>query len=227
MLNLINPNGSTNVDRSVRLGMSQSPYKLGQIASKYESNGNIADISYDSTGGTSYGKYQIASKVGGLTDFLNWLDSRQPEYARRLRAAGPANTGSRRGAMPDVWKALAAENPEEFEKIQHDYAYNFHFLPAMKMLSNIGFSEDKLNNAIKEMLWSTAIQHGPTGAKKIFTQAHGLSGNPSDANYWANLVNNVYDIRGTKFPSSTEDVRRAVLNRFKKERQDILNLLNN
>ena len=48
------------IDEKVRKTMG-SPFKLGSISSKYESDGNIADISYDSTGGTSYGKFQIAS----------------------------------------------------------------------------------------------------------------------------------------------------------------------
>ena len=69
--------------------------KIGNLSKKFESGGKGPGVvGYDSTGGTSYGVYQIASKVGAMDEFLSFADKVKPEWTKRLRAAGPSNTGS-------------------------------------------------------------------------------------------------------------------------------------
>ena len=200
---------------------------LGLLSAQFESGSDgIAAIGYDGTGGTSYGKYQIASKVGTMTDFLKFLDSNAPDLAGRLRKAGPANTGSRHGTMPDVWKAIAKEQPERFEALQEAFARESHYQPALNsIVKNTGLNESTLSSAMREVIWSTAIQHGPAGASRIFSRADKLSGSSDDPNYERNMINNVYKIRATQFGSSTEAVRASVQNRFKKEKVLALNML--
>ena len=200
---------------------------LGVLSAQFESGSDgIAAIGYDGTGGTSYGKYQIASKVGTMTDFLKFLDNQAPDLASRLRNAGPANTGSRRGAMPDPWKASAKEEPERFEALQEAFATESHYTPALNaIVKKTGLEEETLSPAMREVIWSTAIQHGPAGASRIFVRADAMSGDPTDPNYERNMISNVYKIRAGQFGSSTEAVRAAVQNRFKKEKLLALNML--
>lgn len=200
---------------------------IGKLSARFESGGDgIAAIGYDSTGGTSYGKYQIASRVGSMKSFLSFLDKEAPDLSKRLRSAGPANTGSRRGAMPNEWRAIAKEQPERFEKLQEAFIHESHYKPALNAIEkSTGIKAASLSPAMREVIWSTAVQHGPAGATRIFTRADSLSGNASDASYERKLINNVYNLRAGQFGSSTRQVREAVQNRFRQEKQLALNML--
>lgn len=200
---------------------------LGKLSAKFESGSDgIAAIGYDSTGGTSYGKYQIASKVGSMKSFLAFLDGEAPDLSKRLRNAGPANTGSRRGRMPDEWRAIAKEQPERFEQLQEAYIHESHYKPALNAITrSTGIDASDLSAAMREVIWSTAVQHGPAGAARIFARADSMSGNAEDKNYERKMINNVYTVRSGQFGSSTTQVRNAVKNRFREERQLALNML--
>lgn len=221
------PNHRTKTRKKTKVNFEASSGGIGSLSAQFESGKDgVACVAYDGTGGTSYGKFQIASKVGTMKDFLNFLDDAAPDLAKRLRASGPANTGSRHGAMPDMWKQIASEDPERFEQLQETFATETHYKPALAaIVQKTGLEEDTLSSAMREVIWSTAIQHGPTGASKIFARADSLSGSPSDPGYERKMINNVYQIRGTQFGSSTESIRAAVLNRFKKEKLIALDML--
>ena len=201
---------------------------LGSMSAMFESGSRgIEAIGYDRVGGTSYGKYQIASKVGTMDGFLSYLDGRKPEWADRLRAAGPANTGSKNGGMPDVWKRIAAESPEEFEAIQSDFIKKQNYDPARRMiLSKTGLDLDNAPQAVQEVLWSTAVQHGPTGASRIFGKViDAFRAVEGGSDFNRKLVEGVYDQRLNQFGSSSKRVRASVQSRLNRERQVAVNLL--
>ncbi|SDF03596.1 VgrG-related protein [Desulfovibrio legallii] len=200
---------------------------LGRLSARFESGGDgIAAVGYDRNGGTSYGKYQVSSRAGSLGDFLNFLDREAPDLSRRLRSAGPGNTGSRRGAMPDAWRAIAQEQPERFEDLQEAFVRESHYEPAVEAIAQrTNLKADTLSTAMREVIWSTAVQHGPAGAARIFDRADAMSGNPADPGYERKLINNVYKIRVGQFGSSDSSVQAAVANRFKQEKMLALNLL--
>lgn len=201
---------------------------LGRLSARFESGGDgIAAIGYDRNGGTSYGKYQIASRVGSMDNFLKFLDNEAPDLSRRLRAAGPPNTGGRRGAMPDAWRAIAGEQAERFEALQEAFIHESHYKPAVEAIAQrTGLEADKLSPAMQEVIWSTAVQHGPAGAARIFDRADNMSGKPADPAYERKLISNVYALRANQFGSSTSEVRAAVGNRFRQEKTLALNMLN-
>ncbi len=201
--------------------------ELGKLSSKFESGKDgIAAIGYDRVGGTSYGKYQIASRVGSMDRFLNFLDTAAPDMAEKLRDAGSANTGGRKGAMPEVWRELAATEPDRFEALQDKFIYESHYKPALAAISKqTSMDENKISSVMQEVLWSTAVQHGPSGAAKIFTRATASAGNHEDENFDKRMINNVYDIRASQFGSSTEAVQSAVRNRMNEEKNLALNML--
>ena len=69
---------------------------------------------------------------------------------------------------------------------------------------------------MREVIWSTAVQHGPAGAARIFDRADDLSGKPTDPAYERKLISNVYKLRAGQA---------AVHNRFRQEKTLALNML--
>ena len=199
---------------------------LGSLAAQFESGKDgIAAIGYDRVGGTSYGKYQIASRVGTMNNFLSFLDKEAPDISKQLRAAGPANTGSRRGKMPEAWQKIAAEQPARFEALQEKFIHDSHYAPALNAVTRAaGIDPAKLSPAMQEVLWSTAVQHGPAGAARIFNRAVSKGGF-DDMQAERKLIDTVYAIRAEQFGTSTEQVRTAVRNRLKQEKTLALAML--
>ncbi|OIO04604.1 MAG: hypothetical protein AUJ49_02575 [Desulfovibrionaceae bacterium CG1_02_65_16] len=211
---------------------------LGSIAALFESGDKgIAAIGFDRTGGTSYGKFQISSRAGTMNRFINYLSERDPALAERLRRAGPANTGSTQGRMPSEWARIAAESPEKFERLQTDFIKADHYQPAReKILERTGVDIEAAKPALREALFSTAVQHGASGAARIFNQAidkflgHGRQPLTADAAGGVKgleqaLVSEVYNRRQSQFGGSSDAVRASVRGRLKQEKDMVLAML--
>ncbi|MDR2489662.1 MAG: hypothetical protein LBD42_09270 [Desulfovibrio sp.] len=214
---------------------------LGALAAKFESGSEgISAIGFDRVGGTSYGKYQIASRVGTMAAFIEYLGEKAPDIAKRLQAAGPANTGGRSGKMPAEWKNIAGEEPARFEKLQEDFILASHFEPAMRSISEstgIGFAH--MPEALQEVLFSTAVQHGPLGAVRIFNQAMNSvgvnklrSGNgvgtivsESFKRAGRQLIKQIYALRAGQFSLSSSEVQTAVKKRLSQEMKEALGMM--
>ena len=160
-------------------------------------------VGYDYNGGTSYGTYQISSRAGTMKHFMDYLSERAPDLAGKLKAAGSANTGSASGKMPEVWKNMAAADPVRFSKLQYDFIEKTHYLPALQEISErTGLDISKAPRALQEVLWSTAVQHGPNGAAKIFTKAIGRAQAKNGGVKLDQLIGSVYAMRAGQFGSS-------------------------
>ncbi len=220
-----NDSGSTDVSQR-KFSMSIDS-ALGSLSKKFESGKDgIAAIGYDRTGGTSYGSYQIASRVGSMDNFLQMAQREDPAIAKMLRDAGPANTGSRHGAMPDVWRKLAQEEPERLDALQKQFIHETHYAPAAKKIEErTDIDTGKFSRATQEVLFSTAVQHGPTGAARIFSRAAAIAGDVDGKDFEKNLIDRVYDIRKGQFGTSTASVQAAVRNRMVEEKGIALNML--
>jgi len=198
---------------------------LGAVAEKYESGGRgSGTVGWDKVGGTSYGKKQISSKAGAMTDFLKFLDKTgKGDVAKKLREAGiEKDTGSTSGKAVDAWKEVVASGAlgdSENEWLGQGYKQALKGLSDQSLQSRINGSR-----ALQEMLFSTAVQHGPGGAMKIFNGV--FKPGMTDEQ----LVKAVYAERGADggkkhFGGSTANVQAGVVNRFGKEQQDIMGLL--
>lgn len=221
--------------------MRQSPAAAGRNGAKSDTHAGIGELSavfesgtegvnaigYDRNGGTSYGTYQIASKPGTMKEFIDFLKDRQPDWAAKLKAAGPANTGSTKGRMPDAWRSIAEKDPEEFGRLQREFIESTHYEPAKdKILSRTGMNVDELPAAAREALWSTAVQHGPAGAAKIFSRAiKSIDGKLSENRFAEKLIDKVYENRKSQFGSSASEVQASVRGRMNTERELVLAML--
>lgn len=216
-------------------GMALDAGFLGALSAKFESGeSGIAAIGYDRHGGTSYGKYQISSRAGTFTKFLEYLEVNAPDIEAKLRAGGPANTGGRRGKMPEVWKSIAESEPARFEQLQTDFIMSSHFQPAMDAITEAtGLAFGAMPEALREVVFSTAVQHGVAGAARIVSRAVASVGAEKLTDgekafverTGQDLIRQIYSIRARQFSSSTSSVRRAVQNRLQHEMHDALALL--
>jgi hypothetical protein len=203
---------------------------IGALSSTFESGTQgVSAIGYDRNGGTSYGTYQIASKPGTMKGFIEYLREKEPAWAGKLKAAGPADTGSTKGRMPDAWRSIAAENPEKFGQLQRDFIEATHYAPARdKILARTGVDMDTMPAAAREALWSTSVQHGPAGAARIFSRAIKTVGTDQPEHKFAQkLIDTVYDNRKSQFGSSTASVQASVKNRMNVEKEMVLAMLGN
>ena len=198
---------------------------LGALAARFESGSDgAAAIGYDRHGGTSYGKFQLSSRAGTMDQFISFLKRESPAWGERLDAAGSANTGGRSGAMPRVWKEIAAENPALFEEMQTRFVYDNHFQPAvLEVGKRTGLDFNAMSPTMREVLWSTAVQHGVNGAARLFTRAVNQLGDDgvdatSGPAFEKALITKLYALRSDQFGSSEMRVQNAVQNRLVEER---------
>jgi murein DD-endopeptidase MepM/ murein hydrolase activator NlpD len=201
---------------------------LGALSAKYETGGRgpgTVSTGAGDYGGVSYGSYQMASKMGVPTRFVTqagfpWLQ----DFANLT--AGTAQ-------FTAVWKRIAAEQTDAFQKAQHAYIKKTHYdVLVAKILSDDNLDVNTRSRALQDVVWSTAVQHG--GATPIVHRACStLSCKQTDPDYDEQLIRAIYAERGRKKPDGTlayfsrssASVQTGVANRFKSELQDALAML--
>lgn len=182
------------------LSRSQNGSNLGDLSSRYESSGRPDAIGYDSTGGYSYGTYQLAhnnakkfvenSSFGG---YFKGLRFNSPEFRNR-------------------WQEVAQAFPEQFEAEQKNYIKQTHFDPQVQKMAKAGIDINWFSDTVKDVIWSTAVQHG-ANTDIVVKAIKGLGNKFKESD----LVNAIYNERwagGKRFASSTPAVKKAVYNRF-------------
>ena len=197
---------------------------LGRLSARFESNGRPEAIGFDSTGGFSYGAYQIATRTGTMAAFLAHLETKFPTLLAALLAAGgeaAAKAGSE--AFKQAWVGLARD--ARFGQAQHDFIRETHYQPFVRKLkTELGLDAETRSAALRDVLWSVAVQHG--AANTIVQTA--LAGRPAGSLDDQALIQAIYAERGkvdVYFASSTPQVRAAVAQRFIDERAQALTML--
>lgn len=198
---------------------------LGFLSQKYESDGNPGIIStgQGDYGGKSYGAWQLSSNMGAVDAFLTWLKGENYNFYNRLESAHVKDGGQPKifgENFDNEWKAIAKESYDEFYFIQHKYTKYKYYDDLVARLKNSGGYEDRMSYfSVKNMLWSTAVQHGAYGAYKIIN-IYKDSLNPYD------FINNIYDERAKVeiyFPSSPT-LHDGLKQRFQREKSDDLRI---
>jgi len=201
---------------------------LGALSASHESNGNPASIGHDSTGGWSYGTYQIATLTGTFSDFMNFLRARYPDLAQPLDAAGgPTAATSGTPQFQAAWKSEAQQNPSRFQQAQHDYIQATHYdKQVAKLKSNFGLDVNQRSRALQNVVWSMAVQMGGA-TQTIFRnvlQNFSSVDNVTDAQ----LIPLLYAERekvDIYFASSLPSIKASVLKRFQQEQVEALQML--
>ncbi len=200
----------------------------GALSALFESGlRGISAIGHDAYGGTSYGKYQISSRTGTMRRFIRFLQERVPRWAELLEESSPYDTGDRSGKAPETWKRIAKENPILFESLQDEFILKTLYRPALQIILeatsvNVGL----LSPAAREVLWSTAVHHGPYGAANLFTESiRSMSVPETDSNFDWELIESIYASRESFFEDSSHPVKDALLSRLTRERNMALTLM--
>ncbi|QGQ98806.1 peptidoglycan endopeptidase [Paenibacillus psychroresistens] len=148
--------------------------KLGSLSAKYESNGKPGSISSGSgdIGGASYGAYQFASASGVPHTFTLWLKGINDEFYDSLSNAYKKDGNKYGESFNAEWKAIANEDSSLFMQLQHDYTKQAYYdVVAKKVLKDTGVDFNKKSEALKNVLWSRAVQHGVGGAPVVIENA--------------------------------------------------------
>jgi hypothetical protein len=204
--------------------------RIGALSAKYESGGDPAAVSQDpnDAGGWSYGIYQFSSAAGKVQDFVRYLQEReQPwkNYGDILAVAGdPACDQS----FADKWNEIGTVDPEGFAELQDDYVRPQYFdAGAEILLGQYGFDIAGRSGALKAVLWSNCVQHGPTYGAEVFQDAADLAGKDIAAMSDHDLIYYIYEVKLTD-PAWSEGSpanRRGLFARWRNEREDALSML--
>lgn len=203
--------------------------RIGGLSERYESGGRgpgTVSSGAGDPGGVSYGTYQLAGNMNRPQAFL------ANEGRRWAAEFGDAAPGT--AAFTASWRAIAAREPEAFEAAQHDYIQRTHYqVQADQVETRTGVDVTDRSAALRDVVWSTAVQHGPETqviARAIANvRAQGVG--PADGQaYDRALINAIYDERGRRdsggglayFSSASAAVQASVANRFAEERRDAL-----
>ena len=197
---------------------------LGVLSERFESNGKPGAIGHDSTGGFSYGQYQIASATGTLAAFLAFLRRSAPALLAPLAAAGGASAALLgAAAFQQAWRSIAAD--AAFARAQHAFIQATHYDPLVARLNDDpGLDAVRFSRALNNVIWSVAVQHGP--GNMVFHNA--LIGTAPNALPEAVIIDKVYAERSKVdryFARSTAQVKAAVRARFAQARALALEML--
>jgi peptidoglycan hydrolase-like protein with peptidoglycan-binding domain len=214
---------------------AESNIRLGRLSAKYETGnrgpGTVSTGRGDA-GGVSYGSYQMTSKSNGGT-VKHFVSGNNFKWKDSFIGLIPGEK-----EFTKVWQDIANKEKDAFHAAQHEFIKLTHYDPLINniKISNNGLDLNTHSNALKDVIWSTAVQHGPNN--KIITNAleHLKAKGQNDANgenFDEYLIGAIYDERGRKnsegrlvyFSRNSLDVQKGVANRFISERADALKML--
>ena len=229
-----NPNSTSTLTQSLTGDpvpppiVSQLPSQstsLGKLSQKYESNGDPGRVSSGAgdKGGASYGAYQMTSSGGGtVARFLK--SSAGAPWASEFANLKP---GSKE--FTAKWQEIAKREPDRFLAAQHEFIKQSHYDPFVEKLKTIGLRVESRSQALQDVVWSTAVQHG--SANDVISTA--LAGRDPAKLSDEELIRAIYAERGCKNPDGTLArfagnsiaVQKGVAKRFEKELNDALVML--
>lgn len=152
--------------------------------------------------------------------------ARPPHTSPRAPGTPASTPGTRQpGALSAPYED--AQRPPNTPPSAEDRA---HFATAQRGVERAvpGLDFDRRSATLRDVLWSTAVQHGGGGATNVFRRA--LAGADVAAMSDQEVIQRVYAERGAEngqkyFSRSTPEVRAAVQQRFTRESRDAQEML--
>ncbi|AXG67491.1 putative VgrG-like protein/endolysin [Dickeya phage vB_DsoM_JA33] len=141
-----------------------SSEKIGGVSEQFESGGKgVGTVSSGAGdyGGVSYGKHQLASANGSMSQFLASPEAK--DLSGEFMGLTPGTA-----AFNERYRQVAATRGKDMEDAQYQYLVRTHYAPtAEKLEKNLGIDMDKQGRAFKELVYSTSMQYGGNAADKI------------------------------------------------------------
>lgn len=189
---------------------------LGSISARFESGGagaGAVSTGRGDFGGASYGTHQLSSKTGTLQQYLG-----QSKYGAQFAGLRPGTP-----EFNAKWKQVAASDPG-FGQDQKDFIGRTHFDPQMARLAKAGIDLSGRSDAVKEAIWSTAVQFG--GNTELIKRA--LAGRDlvgmNDSDVIAAIQDHKIANNAALFKSSSPAVQAGTLRRASEEKRVLLAL---
>ena len=207
----------------------KASYNVGELTSKYESNGRIDAINdYRNSasgdlGGASYGKYQLASYMGADGPKSNraanspvkrFIDG--SPYKQDFAGLVPGTP-----AFDKKWKEVAARDPKGFEDAQRQFIADNNYTPTLNSLRKDGIDLTNRGPAVQEMIFSTSTQYGSGRVIKRALEGKDIA-SMSDAEIIAAVQEDKLKNVDKDFRSSSQSIRNGVRNRITREKSRLL-----
>ena len=146
--------------------------QLGYISAREESNGDPGAIGLhpNDKGGASFGIWQLSSKMGTVDDFLTFIKNLNREIYEMLIDAKKNDKDTFGDTFISKWKEIANNYYDEFYELQRLFIKQNYYTAFSNLASKNNLNIDILLtfNSTSNMIWSTSVQHGATGAINIF-----------------------------------------------------------
>ncbi len=201
----------------------KNTYQLGTLSAEHESRGNPAAIGDDNAGGYSYGKYQIASGVGTMNKYINYLQkiTEYKHFAQKLNNAG-GGKGAKAGTelFKNTWITLS-KNPA-FNQSQKQFIIETHLTPLLNSVKEKNILDiNSRHPVIKDVLYSISVQH--QGAAIIVNRAmNSLKQKYKTHIDDAELIKELYNQRTLYVKSLPESQKKGDGKITKREKENIL-----
>lgn len=210
-------------------------WELGKTSEKFESGGRGPGVVNDylgksagDFGGASYGIYQFASYLPAVSGNGKSRPSakgspletyiKRSKYSADFKGLSPATP-----AFDNKWKEIAQKEPDEFRKDQHDFVKARYYDVMVTNLQRYGFNASKYGPGVQDLIWSTAVQLGPTNTS-VFTEPLAGKSTLTDKDV-INLVSEYKKARvSVLFKSSSQSIQEGVKNRYESEKVACLKL---
>lgn len=205
----------------INTDLSLSFNDLDTLARKYESGGDVGTIGNieGDYGGKSYGIYQMATGTSTMDFFLGWLSLKDIKLYTYLNDAKTKDGGYGKN-FDDAWTFLASNYKDKFALVQFSFIYETHYLPVVEGIKE-KVDITKRSKTLQCVVFSVAIQHGKNGAIGLLNK---IDYKKDDKN----VINQIYDERSKVdiyFASQTEETKENLIDRFRRERNDALMML--
>lgn len=198
--------------------------EIGALSALWESGGmGPGTISGDNgdPGGKSYGTFQISSNHGYLENFLNNEGKGYKALFEGVELLSPE--------FDSIWRLIAITDREEFEQQQKDFIARTHYqVFARRVKKQLGMDISKYPPVVKEVIWSTVVQHGPYNNVLNFA----LAGMDLEVLSEKTIIELIYKERGLikdgrlyYYPRTDSNWQKNLIQRFNKEKNQALSKL--
>jgi hypothetical protein len=205
----------------------QTSRELGSLSAHYETGGRgVVTVStgmgrnnVPDRGGVSYGSYQLTSQDYTIDKDHNiiidhsggnvgrFLQSDGKQWAIEFAGHAPGSSG-----FSSVWRQIARRDGAALHAAEHAFTKRGYYDKAANMIKSATDLDIELAPMVlRDVLWSTAVQHGPglptkprLGARRIFIDAIANTDKVVSRNaptYYETLIRNIYARRATFWPS--------------------------
>lgn len=174
---------SPNWTNTTSLGLLSRYYETGKTNTDTEAAKMISTVAGD-PGGKSYGAYMFASKTGTVESFISWCRTAASNTATydigdRLYRAYYSNGAGCGPLFDQAWLEVAAIYGDSFFTAQEAFSKSQIYDKAISLITGtsdgraegINFNVDSYSVALKNVIWSRAVHHGPSGAATIVKDA--------------------------------------------------------